>query len=105
MDQPLKDWALAEVAFKNTLGIGEGFGRVDVLPVAVANELCGMSAESPRTIAVAKIAQQIAMRTLDFMFLALLDTAWHQHRPSIGSSKHQVGQRKHKQYPEHIRPE
>jgi hypothetical protein len=28
-----------------------------------------------RTIAVVKIAQQVAMHTLDFMMLALLDTA------------------------------
>ena len=65
-----------------------------------------MSAESPLTVAVAKIAQQVAMRTLDFMLLALLDTACHStDRASIGSSKHEVGRRKHKQYPEHIRPE
>src|SRR5713101_9363502 len=51
-----------------------------------------MSAESPRTIAVAKIAQQVAMRTLDFMLLALLDTACHSTDwVSIGSSKHEVG--------------
>jgi hypothetical protein len=46
------------------------------------------------------------MRTLDFMLLALLDTAsrntdW----ASIGSSKHEFGRRKYKQYPEHIRAE
>src|SRR5713101_167224 len=51
-----------------------------------------MSAESPLMVAVAKIAQQVAMRTLDFMLLTLLDTACHRtDRLSIGSSKHEVG--------------
>jgi hypothetical protein len=57
-------------------------------------------------MAVAKIAQQVAMRTLDFMLLALLDTACHSTDwVSIRSSKHEVGRRKHKQCPVHIRPE
>ena len=60
-----------------------------------------MSAESPRTIAVAKIAQQVAMRTLDFMFLALLDIACHgTDWVRIDSSKHEVGRLKHKQDPD-----
>src|SRR5260370_1784144 len=51
-----------------------------------------MSAESPLTVAVAKIAQQVAMRTLDFMLLTLLDTACHStDRVSIGSSEHEGG--------------
>jgi len=46
------------------------------------------------------------MRTLDFMLLALLDTACHSTDwASIGSSKHEFGRRKYKQYPEHIRAE
>jgi len=52
------------------------------------------------------MAQPAAMRTLDLMLLALLDSAglstdW----VRIGSIKHEAGRRKHNQYPEHIRPE
>src|SRR6476660_7306153 len=36
-----------------------------------------MSAERPLRVAVAKIAQQVAMRILDFMSLALFNTACH----------------------------
>ena len=37
MNEPLQDWALRKVPLEDGFGVGEGFGRVDVLPVPVAN--------------------------------------------------------------------